>query len=189
MKNLKTIAIALLVVVGTTTSIAQNKKINADKSKINWVGKKVTGQHEGTIDLSSGTLVFAKNVLKGGSFIVDMTSISVTDIPAGKGKEKLEGHLKADDFFGTSKFATAKLTFKTIVKNKDNTYNVSADMTIKDITAPVSFVLTVKENTASTSFKVDRTKYEIKYGSGSFFDNLGDKAISDEFDLTVNLQF
>ena len=108
---------------------------------------------------------------------------------AGKGKEKLEGHLKADDFFGTAKYGTAKLAFKTISKNKDNTYNVTADMTIKDVIAPVSFVMAVKGNTATTSLKVDRTKYGIKYGSGSFFDNLGDKAINDEFDLNVTLQF
>ena len=189
MKNLKTIAVALLVVAGTTAAIAQNKKINVDKSKINWVGKKVTGQHTGTINFADGTLVFKSNALKGGSFTVDMTSIAVTDLQAGKGKEKLEGHLKADDFFGTTNYATAKLTFKTIAKNKDNTYNVTADMTIKDVTAPVSFVLSVKDNTATTTLKVDRTKYGIKYGSGSFFDNLGDKTISDEFELTVNLQF
>ncbi len=189
MKNLKTMAIALLVVLGTTTAIAQNKKINVEKSKINWVGKKVTGEHAGTINLSSGTLVFSKKVLKGGTFTADMTSITVTDLEAGKGKEKLEGHLKADDFFGTAKYATAKLDFKTISKNKDNTYNVTADLTIKDVTAPVTFKMTVKGNTATTTFKVDRTKYGIKYASGNFFENLGDKTISDEFDLTVNLQF
>ena len=189
MKNLKTIAFALLVVLGTTATMAQNKKVNVEKSNINWVGKKVTGQHSGTIKLADGTLVFKKKALKGGTFTVDMTSIAVTDLQAGQGKEKLEGHLKADDFFGTAKFATAKLAFKTIAKNKDNTYNVTADMTIKDVTAPVSFVLSVKGNTATTALKIDRTKYGIKYGSGSFFDNLGDKAISDEFDLTVNLQF
>jgi len=189
MKKLKTIAIALLVVLGSSTTIAQNKKINVEKSKINWVGKKVTGQHSGTINFSDGTLVFNKKDLKGGNFTVNMSSITVTDLEAGKGKEKLEGHLKADDFFGTANYTTSKLTFKTIAKNKDNSYNVTADMTIKDVTAPVSFVLNVKENTASTTLKIDRTKYGIKYGSGSFFDNLGDKAISDEFDLTVNLQF
>ena len=189
MKNLETIAFALLVVLGTTTTIAQNKKINVEKSKINWVGKKVTGQHSGTINFADGTLVFKKKNLEGGSFSVDMSSIAVTDLQAGQGKEKLEGHLKADDFFGTAKYAKAKLDFKTISKNKDNSYNVTADLTIKDITAPVSFVITVKENTASTSLKVDRTKYGIKYGSGSFYDNLGDKTISDEFELAVSLQF
>jgi polyisoprenoid-binding protein YceI len=189
MKNLKTIAIALLVVFGTMTTIAQNKKIDVAKSNIAWVGKKVTGQHSGTIIFTEGTLVFKGKALKGGSFTVDMPSIIVTDLQAGQGKEKLEGHLKADDFFGAEKYKTAKLEFKLISDNGDGTYNVTANLTIKDQTNPVNFTITVKGNTASTSFKVDRTKYGIKYGSGSFFDGLGDKTISDEFELTVNLVF
>lgn len=189
MKNLKTIAIALLVTFSATTAIAQNKKINLEKSKINWVGKKVTGEHSGTINFSSGTLVFAKKQLKGGVFVADMTSLTVTDLQPGKGKEGLEKHLKNDDFFGTDKHKEAKLEFRTIAKNSDGTYNVTADLTIKGITAPVSFKMTVKGNTASTAFKVDRTKYDIKYASGNFFQNLGDKTINDEFDLTVNLVF
>ena len=79
------------------------------KSSIAWVGKKVTGQHNGTINFSSGTLVFKGKVLKGGEFVVDMNSINTTDLQAGKGKEKLDGHLKADDFFGVEKYPTAKL--------------------------------------------------------------------------------
>ncbi len=188
MKNVKTFAIALLVVLATTVT-AQNKKIDAAKSKIAWVGKKVTGQHNGTINFTEGTLVFKGKTIKGGSFTVDMTSINTTDLEAGKGKENLDGHLKADDFFGVEKYPTAKLEFKLISSNGDGTYNVTASLTIKDVTAPVSFTLTTKGNTASASFKVDRTKYGIKYGSGSFFDNLGDKTISDEFDLTVNLVY
>lgn len=189
MKNLKILALALLLALGTTATIAQNKKIKVDKSKINWVGKKVTGKHSGTINFSEGILVFKNKKVKGGNFTVDMSSIEVTDLQAGKGKEKLEGHLKADDFFGTTQHQKAKLVFKTISKNKNNTYNVTADLTIKEVTAPVSFVLNVKGNTATTTFNVDRTKYGIKYGSGSFYDNLGDKAIADEFELAVNLQF
>ena len=189
MKNLKTIAIALLVTFGTTIATAQNKKINTEKSKISWVGKKVTGEHSGTINFKEGTVVLKKGKLAGGSFTVNMTSIEVTDLKAGQGKEKLEGHLKADDFFGTEKYANAALDFKKITPKAKGTYTVTADLTIKGITKPVTFDLAVTTNTASTSFKVDRTKYDIKYGSGSFFDSLGDKAISDEFDLTVNLQF
>lgn len=189
MKNLKIIAIAFLVAFGTATSIAQNKKIDVEKSTINWVGKKVTGQHSGTIKFSSGTLVFKEKKLKGGVFVADMTSLTVTDLAAGKGKENLEGHLKNDDFFGTSKYPTAKIDFKLIADNGDNTYTVTADLTIKDVTAPVTFKITVKGNTASTSFKVDRTKYGIKFNSGNFFQNLGDKTIDDEFELAVNLQF
>lgn len=189
MKNLKTVAIALLVAFGTTAATAQNKKINLEKSNINWVGEKLTGKHSGTIDFKDGVLVFKKNKLTGGIFTVNMTSLAVTDIEAGKGKEKLEGHLKADDFFGTDKFNTAKLDFKTIATKSKGTYTVTADLTIKGITKPVTFDMNVNGNTATTTFKVDRTKYDIKYGSKSFFESIGDKAIYDEFELTVALQF
>jgi polyisoprenoid-binding protein YceI len=187
MKNLKTIAIALLVAVSTIAT-AQTKKVDASKSTVAWIGKKVTGQHNGTINLKEGALVFKKKKLKGGTFTVDMTSINTTDL-TGEYKGKLDGHLKADDFFGTDKYPTSKLDFKLISDNGDNTYNVTANLTIKDVTAPVNFKITVKGNVATTTLKIDRTKYGIKYGSGSLFDNLGDKTINDEFQLDVTLQF
>jgi polyisoprenoid-binding protein YceI len=189
MKNLKTIALALFVAATTLTATAQNKKINVEKSKITWIGKKVTGQHDGTINFNSGTLVFDGKKLKGGSFEVNMTSITVADLQAGKGKEKLEGHLKADDFFGVDKFATSTLEFKTIAAKGGDIYTVTADLTIKGKTLPVTFDLAIGDGTARAAFKVDRTKYGIQYGSGSFFDNLGDKAINDEFELTVSLVY
>lgn len=189
MRNLKTIALALVVALGTTVASAQTKTIDTKKSQINWIGKKVTGEHAGTINFKSGYLVFEKKVLKGGSFTVDMTSIIVTDLAAGKGKEKLEGHLKADDFFGTDKFETAALDFKKIASKGKDVYAVTADLTIKGITNPVTFDIAVKGNTATTKVMIDRTKFDIKYGSGSFFDNLGDKTINDEFELNVNLVF
>lgn len=188
MKNLKTIAMTLLV-VATTAVNAQNKKIDVKKSNIEWVGKKVTGQHNGTINFTEGTLVFKGKTLKGGSFTVDMNSINTTDLEAGKGKEKLDGHLKADDFFGVEKYPTAKLVFKTISGKGNGLYKITADLTIKDVTELVSFDMNVTTTTATTKFNVNRTKFGIKYGSGSFFDNLGDKTISDDFELSVNLKF
>jgi polyisoprenoid-binding protein YceI len=188
MRNLKTIAIALLTFTAVTVT-AQTKKANVSKSKISWVGKKVTGQHEGVVNLQDGALVFKNNKLTGGSFTVDMGSIAVTDLKAGEGKEKLEGHLKSDDFFGTEKFNTATLVFTKIAAKAKGVYTVTGDLTVKGKTNPVTFDLTVGANSATTKLKVDRTKYDIKYGSGSFFDNLGDKAISDEFDVNVNLLF
>jgi len=187
MKNFKSITLALFVAASTIVT-AQNKKIDVEKSKIEWVGKKVTGQHNGTVNFKGGTLVFKGKKLTGGSFVVDMTSLTATDLQ-GEYQGKLNGHLKADDFFGTDKFPTSKLVFKKIVDKGNGVFGVSADLTIKDVTAPVQFEITVKDNTATTSFKIDRTKYGIKYGSGSFFDNLGDKTINDEFDVTVSLQF
>ncbi|MDI1256136.1 MAG: YceI family protein [Flavobacterium sp.] len=189
MKNFKTIAIALLVTFGAATVSAQAKKVDATKSTISWVGKKVTGQHSGVVSLKEGTLVFKDKKLAGGSFTVDMTSINVTDLKAGEGKEKLEGHFKSDDFFGTEKFPTATLTFKSLGAKANNTYSVTADLTIKGITKPVTFDIVVNGNKATTAFKVNRTLYDIKYGSGSFFDNLGDKAIDDNFELSVALVF
>lgn len=189
MKNLKTIAIALLVAFSTVAVSAQTKKVDVAKSKITWVGKKVTGQHDGTVSLKDGALVFKGKKLTGGTFTVDMNSINTTDLKAGQGKEKLDGHLKNDDFFGTDKYPTSTLVFKTIKDKGNDVYTVNADLTIKGKTNPVSFDITVKGNTATTKFNIDRTKYDIKYGSGSFFDNLGDKTINDEFEVAVSLQF
>lgn len=189
MKNLKLVTLAILVACSSIAVTAQTKKIDATKSTINWVGKKVTGQHEGTVALEKGALIFKGKKLAGGNFTVNMTSISTTDLKAGQGKEKLDGHLKADDFFGTEKFPTATLVFKSIASKGANEYSVTADMTIKDKTNPVTFTITVNGNKATTSLSIDRTKFDIKYGSGSFFDNLGDKAIADQFDLNVNLVF
>jgi polyisoprenoid-binding protein YceI len=189
MKNFKTLALLVTVAFSTATLTAQIKTVNASKSTITWVGKKVTGQHEGTIKLKEGAFFMKDGKITRGKFTVDMTSIEVTDIKAGEGKEKLEGHLKADDFFGTEKFATANMNFKSVTPKANGVYTVVANLTIKGITNPVTFDLTVKDNVATAKVVVDRTKYDIKYSSGSFFENLGDKVISDNFDLTVSLQF
>lgn len=187
MKNLKTIAIALLVVISTAAT-AQLKKIDASKSTITWIGKKVTGQHNGTVALKDGNLIFKGKKLTGGNFTVDMPTLTSTDL-TGDYLGKLNGHLKSEDFFGTEKYPTSKLVFKKITAKPNGVYTVTADLTIKDATAPVTFDLTVKGTTATTTLKIDRTKYGIKYGSGSFFENLGDKTINDDFELTVSLQF
>lgn len=189
MKNLKSIAIALVVALTTLTASAQAKKIDTKASTINWVGKKVTGQHSGTISFKDGSLTFTKGALTGGAFTVDMNSINVTDLKAGEGKEKLEGHLKADDFFGTDKYATATVKFTSIKEKAKNVYTVTADLTLKGKTAPVTFELTTGKNAASTKFNIDRTKYDIKYGSKSFFEGLGDKTIYDEFEVAVKLVY
>lgn len=189
MRNFKTIAIALFVAFGTTVATAQTKKVDVAKSKISWVGKKVTGSHEGTVNLQDGSLVFDGKKLKGGAFTVDMNSIIVTDLKAGQGKENLEGHLKADDFFGTDKFPTAKLNFTKIATKQNGLYTVTADLTLKGITKPITFDITVNGNKATSALKIDRTKYGIEYKSGSIFDSLGDKAINDEFELAVELAF
>ena len=189
MKNFKTIALAFLAFTATTVASAQTKKIDASKSNITWVGKKVTGSHEGTIKFKEGALTFKGAKLTGGNFVVNMASIAVTDLKAGEGKEKLEGHLKADDFFGTEKFPLGTLKFTKVAAKQNGIYTVTGDLTLKGITKPITFDMLVKGTKASAALVVDRTKYDIKYNSGSFFDGLGDKTIYDNFDLAVELSF
>lgn len=188
MSKLKSIALALVVALGTLTATAQaSKKVDASKSKVLWLAKKVGGQHNGDVALKEGTLIYKGKKLVGGNFTVDMTTINTTDLQ-GEWKGKLDGHLKAEDFFGVEKFPTATLVFKKIGLKSGNTYAVEADLTIKGITAPVKFDITTDKVGASAKLMVDRTKYDIKYGSKNF-GALADKAIDDEFELTVNLKF
>ena len=164
-----------------------NKEVKISESTVNWKGYKVTGEHSGTINLKEGVLNFDGDVLKGGNIVIDMTSIKVTDME-GEYADKLAGHLKADDFFGSKKFPTAALKF-TKLSGHDAHYHVTADLTIKGITSPVNFEMKLEANSATAKLKIDRTKYGIKYGSASFFDDLKDKAISDEFDIDVAIKF
>lgn len=187
MKNLKSIALSLIVALGTLTATAQTKKIDAEKSKVLWLAKKVGGQHSGDIKLKQGVLIFKGKNLKGGNFTVDMTSINTTDLQ-GEWKDKLDGHLKNDDFFAVEKFPTSTLVFKKIGKKSTNTYSVEADLTIKGITNPISFELVINKGVANTTLMIDRTKYDVKYGSKNF-GALADKAIDDEFELKVQLKY
>ena len=188
MKNNFKMAIVLVVTIAFASfTTLKDKQVNVKESQVNWTGHKVTGQHDGTITLKEGSLEFDGATLTGGAFTMDMTSINTTDLE-GEYKTKLDGHLKADDFFGTDKFPTATLKF-TKVEALGSDYAVTGDLTIKGITKPVTFKMNVTKNTATAALKIDRTKYDIKYGSASFFDNLQDKAIYDEFDLNVSLKF
>lgn len=181
-----TIIILALSMVSFTT--LTKKEVNVKESNITWKGHKVTGSHEGTISLASGSLEFEGATLVGGAFQIDMTSITNTDMQ-GEYSDKLVGHLKSDDFFGVAKFPSANLKFTKVKASDSGSYNVTGDLTVKGQTHPIAFTLTINGNSASTSLKVDRTKYGVKYGSASFFDNLKDKAIYDEFDLDVALKF
>ncbi len=188
MKNLKSIALALVVALGTLTVTAQTtKKVDASKSKVLWLAKKVGGQHNGDVKLKEGALVFNGKKLVGGNFTVDMTSINTTDLQ-GEYKGKLDGHLKNDDFFAVEKFPTSTLVFKSIGAKSANTYTVTADLTIKGITAPVTFDIVANKGVANATLMIDRTKYDIKYASKNF-GALADKAIDDEFELKVSLKY
>jgi len=164
------------------------KEVKTEESSVMWKAYKVTGSHSGLVQLTKGALSFDESTLVGGTFEVDMTSLIATDLE-GDSKAKLEGHLKSADFFGVENHPSASLVFTQVTASGKNSYEVTGDLTIKGITKPVTFDLSIYGNKATASVKVDRASYDVRYGSGSFFDNLGDKTIYDEFDLVVDLQF
>ena len=197
MKNLSLLSFALvafaLIGMSFTNPGNGNEKLTADveKSDIIWKGYKVTGSHTGTINLKSGALDFDGDNLVGGTFEIDMTSINCTDL-SGEYKGKLEGHLKSDDFFGVKSHPTAKfLITKVVHKGTPGDYKVIGNLTIKDTTKEIKFFTNVKEEggkkVAVAEMTIDRSDFDVRYGSGSFFGNLGDKTIYDEFDLEVTL--
>ncbi len=192
MNSLKNKLYLVLVVLATfTLSVSaqkETKEIIIDKSVITWKAYKVLGSHFGEVSFKSGSLEFSDKKLTGGSFVADMTSISVKDLE-GDYKKKLEGHLKSEDFFSVEKFTTTSLKMTKITPKGKNSYTVVADLTIKGKTNPISFEASIYGSKATATLKVDRTLYDIQYGSTGFFENLGDKAIYDEFDLVVDIQF
>jgi polyisoprenoid-binding protein YceI len=185
---LKSTLILVLAISFASFTTISDKAVSVENSKVTWKGYKVTGSHEGTITLKTGVLKFEADKLVGGEFSIDMSSITTTDIK-GEYAKKLDGHLKSDDFFGTANHPVAGITFTSVQSSGKNSYTVVADLTIKGKTSPVTFEMSIYGSKATAALKVDRTKYDVKYGSSSFFDNLKDKAIYDEFDLVVDLQF
>lgn len=187
-RNIAAIAIVAFMTFSFTTIDGDKKEIKVENSKVVWKGYKMTGSHEGLITLKSGYLNFDQDKLTGGSFTIDMTSISNVDLE-GEYKDKLEGHLKSDDFFGVEKFPSATLIFTNVKSTGKNAYEVTGDITIKGITESVKFDISIYGNKANATLKLDRTKFDVRYGSASFFDDLKDKVIYDEFDLVADLEF
>ena len=181
--------VALMNIQATLDLNPTISKVDLGKSKVSWIGKKVTGQHTGNISLKSANLEFGKAGLTGGSFEMNMGTITCTDMQ-GEYADKLVGHLKSEDFFSTDKFPVAsfKIT-KATTTAKAGTYKVEGNLTIKGITKPVSFDAMLDNGLAKAKITIDRTLYDIRYGSGSFFDNLGDKAIDNNFILEVELAY
>jgi len=186
MKILKSI-FATVMILTTVSMFGQKMHVDTETSSLKWHGKKVTGEHFGQIDLKEGWLQWDDNKLTDGAFIIDMSTISNTDLEDAEYNAKLVNHLKSDDFFGVEKFPTAKLEIKGSEKFTDNTAKVKAHLTIKDITHPIEFEAQKDGNWFMAEIVVDRSEYDVRYGSGSFFDNLGDKMIYDDFTMTVKI--
>ena len=165
-------------------------KVNVTASTLEWTGRKVTGKHNGTVNLKEGNLQIKDGFLLGGSFVIDMTTIKCTDLD-GEYAGKLEGHLKADDFFGVATYPSATIVITQANAKGDGMYEVKANLTIKGVTKPISFNTQVtqegKKYKATSNITIDRTQFNVKYGSGKFYEDLGDTTIYDEFDLKVTL--
>ncbi|WP_246496858.1 YceI family protein [Chitinophaga varians] len=175
----------------TRTKKATTFQVDKNLSKLNWAGKNLTGQRTGTIGVSEGKLDLENNVLKGGNFSLDIHSIAVTDIKDAAMNAKLVTHLKSDDFFDAEKFPTARFVITKVDAKGNDTYDVTGNLTIKGITHPITFPATVAVSnnklTAKADIVVDRSKFNVRFGSKSFFAGIGDKAIYDDFDLAVEL--
>lgn len=175
------------------------KTFDITKSSIIWKGYKLFGNHTGDIMLKNGELVFDNGELTGGSFVADMNSIRATELMKDDDEEEeeeeegeddksdLANHLKDGDFFNAKTYPTAKFTITNVTK-QENGYTIKGNMTIKNKTNEIEFPAQIQSDHFNATVKIDRTKFGIKYGSGSFFDNLGDNVIKDEFDLEISLR-
>jgi polyisoprenoid-binding protein YceI len=164
----------------------QKFDIVSTQSNIDWVGKKVTGSHNGTIAVKAGKLILNAGKLTGGTFIIDITSIKILDVTDPATNAQFAGHLASDDFFSAEKYPEAKFEITSVSGN-----HVEGNLTIKGITHPVGFDAVIHENgdllTATGKLVIDRTQYGIKFRSGNFFKDLGDTLIYNDFELNVSL--
>lgn len=159
--------------------------INTTESKVFWLGKKVSGQHNGDILVKSGSVTVSGDQLTGGKFTLDMNSINTLDLQ-GEWKDKLDGHLKSDDFFAVATFPEAVLEITNVVGTGVSTVDVSANLTIKDITKNITFKANVTEITdasfkANADFNIKRADWGITYTGQA------DDLISEEINFKVDL--
>jgi len=185
MKN-KILFIALVFTVSAALNAQDKLTVDTAKTTLAWLGEKVTGQHAGTIKIQDGFLIWKDNKIVSGEFTINMKTIEDND-----NSQKLESHLRSADFFGVEKFPVSKLVITGSDAFDKGTALVRGNLTIKGITNPAEFKAVTQKKDDGTWFfaniVLDRTKYDIRYGSGSFFDNLGDRTIFDEFKVKVSL--
>ena len=178
--------------VAEATEMAATYTVDTNASQITWEGAKPTGSHHGTIKLVSGTVSVNNGVVEAGNFVIDMNSINDEDLE-GEQKANLEAHLKGTaegkegDFFNVNQYPTAKFEMTGIENDM-----VKGNLTIKDKTNAVEFLAKVsvegdKLMLKSEAFEIDRTKWDVNYGSKSIFQNLGNKFLNDEIKITVSL--
>jgi len=179
--------IPLVLTTLTTNVFSQPFIVNNEKSTIYWLGKKITGEHSGYINIVKGKMLIDNNQIIDGNFVIDMNSMTCTDIEDASMNKKLLEHLKSDDFFSTEKYpnSTLEIISSTIFTN--NKSKVTGRLTIKGKTEPIVFEVLRNNNNYKAELNIDRSKYDVRYGSTSFFDSLGNRAIDDIFTLKIDL--
>ena len=179
--------IPLVLTLLTTNVFSQPFIVNNEKSTIYWLGKKITGEHSGYINIVKGKMLIDNNQIIDGNFVIDMNSMTCTDIEDASMNKKLLEHLKSDDFFSTEKYpnSTLEIISSTIFTN--NKSKVTGRLTIKGKTEPIVFEVLRNNNYYKAELNIDRSKYDVRYGSTSFFDSLGNRAIDDIFTLKIDL--
>lgn len=188
----KITTLIIMLQFAIVAAFSQTYTVDAAKSTLNWKAEKITGFHEGTIAVKSGTLKIEKDKITSGSFSINMTAIADLDLTDAEYNKKLIGHLSSPDFFDVAKFPEALFTITKPVDVTKSVTEVHGTLMIKGISKPLTFKTVIKKDGNSYIFNansivVDRTSYDIKYGSGSFFSDLGDKVIYDQFTIKLKL--
>ena len=195
-KAILALFMAIASVAAVQAQLADGKYIlDFNKSSIVWSAKKVTGSgHTGTVRVSSGVIYVKGNAGITGKVKIDMNAMVITDISDAGTNANFLNHLKAEDFFNTVVFPDAMFEVISVQVAKGNngtTHNVSGNMTIKGITKALSFPAKITGGGNQVFVEgivgVDRSQFDVRYGSNAFFDNLGDKAIDNIFNLNIKL--
>jgi len=169
--------------------VAQELVLDTSLSKLKWTGTEITSKtHYGSLIFKSGTITMKNNKPVKGEFVVDMTTLKNEDVPEAY-RGRLEGHLKSDDFFSVEKFPKAVLKINSSSSLNSEKYNLEGDLTIKGITHPISLSITTMKNKWIANLTFDRSKYDVRFRSGTFFENLGDKLIYDDIIIESELIF
>ena len=186
---MKNITFLISIFLITTSSLAQEYSLNTSSSELKWTGTELTTKiHYGSIGFKSGTITLSEGQPVSGKFVVNMTTLKNEDLPEAY-RGRLEGHLKSDDFFSVDKFSEAILEITGSNKLSSGSFDVNGNLTIKGITEPISFSMSPSDDHWIANLTFDRSKYNVRFRSGTFFENLGDKLIYDDIIIETKLRF
>jgi len=191
--NKKILSLALIMgalFLSINVALAQSN-VNLKESTVAWKGKKVTGEHFGKVAIADAKLDLNKGRIKSGFFNIDMTSITVEDIQDANSNKRLTDHLKSDDFFSVEKFKQSNFQITEAKTSNGKDYQITGNLVIKGISQKITFPAKVETQgnkmTATAKIVFDRTKFDIKYRSGNYFENLADRLIYDDVEMEVKL--